>query len=97
VYEEPAYADTTALYLDADGTLHRYSGNEDVPSWTLELVGAWLVLRGLIPPYVNLLAVADPSRVFVEAADYDIATGRVRAWRARGVRDIFAIGRIING
>jgi hypothetical protein len=59
------------------------------------LVGRHARLADVIPPYVNLARVADPSRVFIERAEYDVERVRLRP-QPRG-SSVYQVSRVEAG
>lgn len=87
VYQEPAAGTGDArLYTNGDMT-DAYGAPIRISP---RLVGIHARLVDAIPPYVNLARVADPTRVFLERAEYDVERARLRP-EARG-RSAYHLG-----
>lgn len=71
VYEEPTSGDQDYLII-SDGSLHDALDRPVPPDRCL--VGAWARVNDVIPATVDVSKLADPTRVFIESADYDAET-----------------------
>jgi hypothetical protein len=90
IAEEPASSDADLL-LTADGRLRERLGLAVTsPRFA---VGRWARLVDGIPASVDTARLSDPTKVFIEAAEYDGREGRMTI-RGRGQPDTWALARI---
>lgn len=71
VYQEPSSGDADYL-LTTDGTLHDAFDVSVSPERCP--VGVWAKLKDVIPATVDVSKLADPTRVFIESAEYNAET-----------------------
>lgn len=84
IYPEPTYSTLNALWISTDGTILHPSGTP-LPI-DLNPVGQWVRVRDL--PFVIPGTIGDPTRQFLETAEFDVANNH---WRVtpRGVQDVW--------
>lgn len=89
VYQEPSSGDADYL-LATDGTLHDAF---DVPVSPDKCpVGLWAKLKDVIPATVDVSKLADPTRVFIEAAEYNAET-RTYTPEPRALPSVWEMGQ----
>lgn len=92
IYQEPTSSPGNNLLLRSDGRFYQPGGAPLEPG--LLPVGQWVTLAD-VPPEAN--SVMKVSPIFIEAAEFDPQSGRVRPTRVRGSASIYQVGGTRQG